>query len=120
MVRLLRGDRLTRLVPVSLVIPMLLAVGCGAQGGAFLSDGVYQGTDANGNEYNLRVAGNDIKLNGADTEVDDTARETTFTAKFMTGHPVWSCHNVDSDTAATCVLKAGSRKVSLDLMKEDD
>lgn len=105
-----------------LALVWMAAAGCGAAGSSadFLSPGTYQGTDRTGTEYTLEVAAGKIKLNGADTEVDDTKQQTTFTAIHSPGKPAWTCRPTDNDTAGTCQLRTGSTSITLDLMKENE
>ena len=113
---------------LAFLAPLLLVVACGpATGGDYLSDGTYQGTDRNGAEYTLEKAGNQVKLNGAPTELDDTRRDTAFVARFSPEKPRWECKPTENGNAAACTLqlqslasRAASGLIKIDLMKENE
>lgn len=96
--------------------------GCGGASttAAYLSPGTYQGTDKTGSEYTLVVAPGKIRLNGAETDVDDTKQQTTFTAIHSPGKPAWTCRPTDNDTAGACEVRTGSALLTIDLMKENE
>ena len=107
------------------LIAVLVVVACGSGSNA-IPDGTYGGVMADGTEVEVDITAPTVKVNGFNTDVDDSQRQLTFDVVMpvrivsapRSKEPHWVCEQEENGDAMKCVVTTNGRNETVELMRE--